>query len=299
MKCCVSKYFSGIATLLLTITVFSGFLYAQSQEEATPDKKSTSLSLVLTRKAGGDYQMKASLAMMTETGRTLLKGVEISFAGGDDLGQIIGKQKTNLKGSTVFTFPKDRLPAANEEGFRTFGAVYAGCDTLESTEDQVSTQDLMIEVSPVEEDSVRNIHALVWSVGKDGEKIPLTETDIIFYVPRMFSYLKIGEATLDSSGSAMVEFPKGLPGDEAGNITVIAKIEEHDTFGNAEGETRIDWAMPARLIMKDSYRALWSQIAPTWMIVTLIIMLAGVWGHYAYAVYKLVKIKKTARKLST
>jgi hypothetical protein len=32
------------------------------------------------------------------------------------------------------------------------------------------------------------------------------------------------------------------------------------------------------------------------MIITLIIMLAGVWGHYLYAIIQLLRIKKIGRK---
>jgi len=41
---------------------------------------------------------------------------------------------------------------------------------------------------------------------------------------------------------------------------------------------------------------LWTPIAPLWMIITLIIMLAGVWAHYFYAVYELIMIKRLSKK---
>jgi len=31
--------------------------------------------------------------------------------------------------------------------------------------------------------------------------------------------------------------------------------------------------------------------APLWMIITLIVMLTGVWAHYIYAIYELIIIK--------
>jgi hypothetical protein len=43
-------------------------------------------------------------------------------------------------------------------------------------------------------------------------------------------------------------------------------------------------------------RELWTPIAPLWMIITLIIMLTGVWAHYIYAIIQLVLIKRSKNK---
>ena len=76
---------------------------------------------------------------------------------------------------------------------------------------------------------------------------------------------------------------------------MFARIEENETFGNAEADTLLNWGIPTVHKVPGSYKALWSQVAPTWMVQTLIILLGGVWGHYAYAVYKLFKIRRIAK----
>ncbi|MEI6750751.1 MAG: hypothetical protein WCM93_16465, partial [Bacteroidota bacterium] len=82
-------------------------------------------------------------------------------------------------------------------------------------------------------------------------------------------------------------------GDSIGNLTVIAQIEENDIYGNVRGEAKINWGLPKRLINAEKPTGeLWTPIAPLWMIITLIIMLVGVWSHYAYTVIQLYKIKK-------
>ena len=93
------------------------------------------------------------------------------------------------------------------------------------------------------------------------------------------------------------EFPSTLIGDTTGVVTVIAKIEEHYDYGDVLGEATIDWAIPKHSKHVDSfYRELWTPTAPMWMIVTLIIMLVGVWGHYFYAMYQLYMIKRSSKK---
>ena len=94
-----------------------------------------------------------------------------------------------------------------------------------------------------------------------------------------------------------MEFPLTLVGDSLGNLTVIAQIDEHDSFGYVKGEATCGWAIPKHLQSQDKpTRQLWTPVAPIWMMITLIILLAGVWGHYIYAVVELVKIKKSAKK---
>lgn len=288
-----------VFALMLVFSMFFSPTYAGAPADSSAGKKSSSISLYHSTLGTGNHLIKATLSSRTEDGRTLITGQKVKFVGGADLKIEFGESKTNDQGVASFTIPKEKIPAADAEGNLTLGAKYAGDSMYEPTEDQVVTKNLIIEVLPVAGDSVKTITAKAYTLGPAGEKIPLTATDIFFYVPRMFTYLKIGEGQLDSTGTASIEFPVNLPGDSAGNITVIARVEDHDLYGNTEGQTMVKWGVPTQLFVKGTYRALWSQIAPTWMIITLIILLAGVWGHYTYAVIKLVKIKKEAQKLQS
>jgi hypothetical protein len=108
--------------------------------------------------------------------------------------------------------------------------------------------------------------------------------------------LKIAAISLDSTGIGTAEFPKDIIGDSLGNLTVVASIEENEVYGNVMGKAENVWGLHKHLISPDRpSRELWTPIAPLWMIITLIIMLAGVWGHYIYAVIQLVMIKKTSK----
>ncbi|MHC1708483.1 MAG: hypothetical protein AB9842_13310 [Bacteroidales bacterium] len=288
-----------IFSLLVIFTIFAKNSFSVSQADSATEKNSTSMSLYHSKLGTGNHLIKATLSSKTEDGRVFLMGRKVKFVGGADLSIEFGESKTNDQGVATFTIPKEKIPARDSSGSLTLGAKFEGDSLFESTEDQVSTQALVIDVTAVEEDSLKTITAFAYSLGADGTKTPLTATDIFFYIPRMFSYLKIGEGQLDSTGTFTIEFPLDIPGDSLGNLVVIARVEDHELYGNTEGQTTVKWGIPTQLFVKSTYRALWSQIAPTWMVVTLIILLAGVWGHYAYAVYKLVKIKKEAQKLQS
>jgi hypothetical protein len=78
---------------------------------------------------------------------------------------------------------------------------------------------------------------------------------------------------------------------------VIAKIEENDNFGNVQGKSTVSWGIPKQYFLAERpARELWTPVAPVWMIVTLIVMLLGVWGHYIYAVIQLVIIKRHSKQ---
>ncbi len=145
-----------------------------------------------------------------------------------------------------------------------------------------------------EVDSIKTItvHALV---NENGSEIPVPDEPVMIYVPRMFANLLLSELYLDETGTATFEFPSDLPGDKEGNITVIAKFEDNYTFGTVEKVETLKWGVPTDYFVPVSHRALWTKTAPKWMIYTLSILLAGVWGHYLFALISLIRIKRDAK----
>jgi hypothetical protein len=126
---------------------------------------------------------------------------------------------------------------------------------------------------------------------------PLPKEKVILYVPRMLSNLKIGEIDLDEDGIGSIEYPGALVGDSLGNITIIAMIEENDNFGTVKGQSSISWGIPKQYYLAEKpARELWTPVAPIWMIITLIIMLTGVWAHYVYAVIQLILIRRHGKE---
>ena len=133
------------------------------------------------------------------------------------------------------------------------------------------------------------------TVTEAGAEKPVPEEVVKIYVPTMFAPLLIGEITLDETGTGTLEFPNDLPGDQQGNLTIISKFEESETFGNVERKTEMNWGTPKMAPGTITHRALWTKTAPRWMIYTLSVLLAGVWGHYLYAIISLIRIRMDAK----
>ena len=117
-------------------------------------------------------------------------------------------------------------------------------------------------------------------------------TVVGIFVRRSFSALKIGEGTTDENGEATVEIPNNLPGDANGNITLLAKLDENETFGNLEASVIQKWGVPVSDKLEDQPRALWSSHPPLWMLITFFILMGIVWGHYIVIVVQLFRLRK-------
>ena len=183
----------------------------------------------------------------------------------------------------------------NSEGLYAFSAEFAGNDTIETGSSDLLIRDVKLEMVLSEADSVKTISLSAFTT-ENNKDVPVSGETVIVYVPRMFSLLPVGEVSLDENGTGTLEFPSDLPGDADGNITIISKFEEHPDFGNVERRIVTKWGVPYVNSTPVAHRALWTKTPPWWMIITLSILLMGVWGHYLFAVISLIRIKRDSKK---
>jgi hypothetical protein len=280
--------------LVLVILSFSFLFSASAQEKKEPVEPSLSISYL--KLSDGTIQLTSDFGCKTAKGWLILRDFKLNCYVIGDSSQLVGSSFSNRKGLVKFIIPPAFKIPKDKDGNMKFKAEFNGNDTLLAAIAEVAVQDLTIDMQPENGDSTKTVNIWVYSTNVDGKKVPLTETPVMLYVSRMFSYLKIGEAKLDSTGMASINFPVNLPGDSVGNLTIIAKIEENELFWNVEKTTVQQWGIATRHQLPHSYRSLWSEVAPVWMIITLTVMLFGVWGHYAFAIFMMVKIKKSAKK---
>lgn len=185
----------------------------------------------------------------------------------------------------------------NEEGIITYSAKFTGTDKYSPANADFSAKPARLQLSFKIQDSIRVLNVTATQKDAGGNTVAISKETVLVYIPRLFSLLKIGEITLAEDGTGSFDFPNDIVGDTVGNITVITRIEEHDKFGNVQGNNIINWGVQKQYYKAEvPSRELWTPIAPLWMIITLIIMLAGVWAHYMYAVYELIMIKRLGKK---
>lgn len=155
-------------------------------------------------------------------------------------------------------------------------------------------REAVIDMEFSEVDSVKTITITAHTID-NGKEVPITGETVTVFIPRMFSNFVIADLTLDESGMATTEFPVDLPGGKEGNLTIVAAMIDNATYGNVEKRVEKHWGIPTDYL-PSSHRALWTTRAPSWMIITLSILLAGVWGHYFFAIISLIRISRDAKK---
>ena len=224
-----------------------------------------------------------------------LPGMEITFYTGAGQKVLLTKSVTDNKGIARFELSNDMKPGTGTDGMWAFSSEFTGNDTIEAGTSEVTVRDMRLELALTEADSIKTVTVSAFTT-EGGKEKPVSGETVTVSVPRMFSLLPIGDLTLDDAGTASIEFPSDLPGDKEGNLLIIARIAENATYGNVEKSETKKWGLPTDYSVPVTHRALWTKIAPRWMIYSLSILLAGVWGHYLFAIISLIRIKIEARR---
>ncbi len=224
-----------------------------------------------------------------------LAGMDVSFYTDAEKKELLATVLTDKNGIAKIELGEKKLKT-DRDGLWSFSSEFAGNDTIEAGSSEITIKDVNLVMGLSEVDSIK-IVTVKASVNENGKEKPVSGETVMVYVPRMFSLLPIGELTLDDSGIASIEFPSDLPGGKDGNLIVIAKFEDNAAFGNVEKNETLKWGMPTNYSVPVSHRALWTKTAPRWMIYTLTVLLAGVWGHYLFAIISLVRIRINAKKI--
>ena len=282
--------------LLPVLALITGAVSAQEKSDTTgPAETKITFSYLCT--SNDSVVLTANLYSRKNGEIVGLKNATIGFAVTSEKGNSpLGNVVTDQEGNAILTCPLTGLPA-NKEGLIAYSASFAGTEKFTAAEASVAAKPAKIRLTFNIEDSVRHINIFATQINSKGEVVPVASEKVIIYVPRLFSLLKIGEADLDAEGNATFEFTGHIVGDTLGNLRILVKIEENEIFGYLQGQNTINWGVPKQYYKAEvPSRELWTPIAPMWMVITLIVMLAGVWAHYVYAVYELVMIKRQSKK---
>lgn len=285
---------SFFIVLLIPVHLFAQADSTQKQAPAAEEESSLlspSLEFISVQKADNTIDLKAALKTKFKGSSKKLPLLKVTFllvtdSAEKELGFVI----TNSEGKGVFNAKPDAL-TINKEGKLHFKAVFAGNKAMEAAEAEVTIKRARIEITPVKEDSLLTVHVKLIDVGT-GTETPVPETLLGIFVQRSFYPLKVGEGTTDVNGEATVEIPNNLPGDAKGNITLMAKLDENELYGNLEASVAQQWGVPVSDKLQELPRALWSSHPPLWMMITFAVMMCTVWGHYLVIIIQLFKLRK-------
>jgi hypothetical protein len=235
--------------------------------------------------------MKARIGKKYE----LLPDLELNFyIMSDTLSTLLGTASTTDEGVATMMISEDQFKNKSLNGLCTFECVFEGSDSFKPAKKVLNVKDLFLNLTFAQNEE-KEIILSASDLFEDGEIQVEENIEIIFYVPRTFTLFRIGSKIL-SDGKAVIPFPVDLPGDTLGYMDVVAKVEDHDLYGNVEVSSSINWGLPQAKIVEKT-RGLGDTDAPLWMVYTLIVLLSLVWFHYFYVLYSIYLIKKESREL--
>ncbi len=121
---------------------------------------------------------------------------------------------------------------------------------------------------------------------------PLENVKVAFFAERTFGLLLLGQDSTLDDGTAAVLFPSNLPGGPTGELNIAAEIKSPAKYAGVRIQMKFGGALKFQPQSQAFPRALWAPRAPVALLATLIILLATIWGAYAYVVNQLIQIRK-------
>jgi hypothetical protein len=268
-------------------------MLSNGQDDSTTksDKISPALEVISIQKGDNTIDLKASLRAKIKGTLTKLSGLKVEFyQSGETEDKKLGEAISGNNGVALVNVKAGDI-TADQEGNLNFKVSFEGNNTFESSEESVTVKRAKLILTPVKEDSALSVQLKLVDLST-GKETTIPETKLSVYVKRMFSALKIGEGETDENGEAIIEIPNSLPGDEKGNITLIAGLEDNEVYGNLETAVVQNWGTTVSNKSKALPRALWSPDPPIWMLITFIVLMTLVWGHYLVIIYELFRLRK-------
>lgn len=278
------------AIILGVLMFFCVPLFAQEPQKEEVEKSAARMSLSSTQVNGDSILLQTAIKTRREGGLQSVPFEWVQFTMiADSVTKQLGKALTDDKGVASLMVGVNQLQVG-EDSLWMVASSYNGNDSINSGEAELSIRQAGMVLAAEEQDSVNVLIVRLYNPADDS---PLAETDVKFYVKRHFSNLEIGEGTTDENGEVTIEVVNNLPGDLKGNLVLIAKAEDLDEYGSVSAVIVKPWGMVLAADDEKRTRELWSHSPPLWMIITFIVLMSVVWGHYIVIIYNLFKIRKS------
>jgi hypothetical protein len=200
--------------------------------------------------------------------------------------------ETDTLGEVRLYLDAEYILPMDEDGKTKIEAIYEGNDDYRDASSDIEIADLDFDFEFKIEDSVKYVNVFANRIDKAGDRIPVEELEINIGIQRLYSVLPLGKVETDEDGIGILEIPDNLPGDAEGELTFVARIEDHDEFGTVMKKASQQWGIPVSYEVKPLPRQLFTDEAPLWMIASVCIILIGAWYHFFLSISKLIKLKK-------
>jgi len=282
-----------IIAIVFITCFFTGRSYAQDSAASTtvlgiryflPENKVPYIEVSTKKKVGRVFEPVKGLPV----------SVYITDTSADNL---LGSTKTSSNGTGRIALPPSFKAAWDSLGEFTFVASMPANSKEEAQTAEITVKKAILVIDTVSEDGVRSVTAqLKEKVGQ--EWVAVKDIEMKLGIKRALGNLSVGEDetyTADTTGLAIAEFKHdSMPGDAKGNIFLVARVDDNDTYGNLVVEKTVPWGKAHQAESHFWHRSLWSTggRAPVWLLTIALGIIIGVWGTIFYLIRQMFRIRK-------
>ncbi|MCB0592968.1 MAG: hypothetical protein H6557_15760 [Lewinellaceae bacterium] len=262
-------------------------------QESTEEDKKARISLDFFSINNREQKLVATVKTKVEGFFENVAGVKISFYKGEASEEnLLGSRETDMNGKATLAFS----PKSDTALWFTYIAVLENVPGYKDAEKEVEAKKAVLEFTTEEMDSVRTVNIVVTAPDSAGNMAPVADVNARLFVKRLFGALPVSDEmeTTDEDGALSVEFPSDIPGDKDGNLLLVARVSDHEEFGNLEFSKTVPWGQAVQLDQSKQMKELWLSSSNTYkgFLIIVNLMLLGVVGVIVYIIRQLMQIKK-------
>src|SRR4051812_28666073 len=214
---------------------------------------------------------------------------------------LITKLRTDEKGEAQSFLPLSLKEKWNASSIHKFIAVAEATNKEDETTTELEINKARILLDTMNESGTRSVAVQVqgW---ENGAWIPEKGVEVKIGVQRLGGALKISDEesfTTDSLGMAKGEFKlDSLPAQDArGNLILVAKVEDNESFGNLSLEKTVPWGKYYKRENHFGERSLWAARfrTPLWLLFMAYSIMAAVWSVVIYLIYQIFRLRKLGK----
>ncbi len=220
--------------------------------------------------------------------------VKVFINNENDINNLICKGTTTERGEILLLIP----PAAKTEWVKSANQTFVATNTATTLYDEARGE-LAITKAKLKIDTIdgKMVHAKLL-VLTDSTWKPMVGIEMVLTVKRLGGNLNISETatyTTDTAGAVTGEFKReNLPGDNKGNLVLVANVIDNDIYGNLTAETTVPWGSKLIYTTNYNHRSLFARRghSPFWLELLAYGIIVAVWGVIIYLVLQIKKIVK-------
>jgi len=165
-----------------------------------------------------------------------VKGIPVSVYFGEAIeANLLGKTTTDKTGEGRVALPASFKPTWDSLTEFKFVAASDSVAGVEALSADLTVKKSILVIDTASADGVRNVTAQL-KEKQGNEWVAVKDIEMKLGIKRSLGNLSVGDAetyTSDSTGMASAEFKKdSMPGDANGNIILVARVEDNDSYGN-------------------------------------------------------------------